>query len=206
MFGLLIALSGTYRGLQVRDSSRELGRLTTVAVVQSIFLVIFAERDVRDRVLAAGHLMTHANHSSKSAGSVNRFGAQIVHDGLDMTVEQRRGVRHRRRLGLGQVRAAAVHPRACSGRRPAKCCCMGRDLTQLSIAELKQVKAGYGVTFQQGALFSSLTVLQNVQLPMLEHLRSVAARARGAGAAQGAAGRTCRTRRRANIPRSCRAA
>jgi phospholipid/cholesterol/gamma-HCH transport system permease protein len=41
-FGLLIALSGTYRGLQVRDSSRELGRLTTVAVVQSIFLVILA--------------------------------------------------------------------------------------------------------------------------------------------------------------------
>ena len=39
---LLIALSGTYRGLQVRDSSRELGRLTTLAVVQSIFLVIFA--------------------------------------------------------------------------------------------------------------------------------------------------------------------
>jgi phospholipid/cholesterol/gamma-HCH transport system permease protein len=42
VFGLLIALSGTYRGLQVRDSSRELGRLTTLAVVQSIFLVIFA--------------------------------------------------------------------------------------------------------------------------------------------------------------------
>jgi phospholipid/cholesterol/gamma-HCH transport system permease protein len=41
-FALLIALSGTYRGLQVRHSSRELGRLTTVAVVQSIFLVIFA--------------------------------------------------------------------------------------------------------------------------------------------------------------------
>jgi len=29
--------------MQVRDSSRELGRLTTVAVVQSIFLVIFAD-------------------------------------------------------------------------------------------------------------------------------------------------------------------
>src|ERR1041384_5867043 len=34
VFGLLIALSGTYRGLQGGDSSRELGRLTTVAVVQ----------------------------------------------------------------------------------------------------------------------------------------------------------------------------
>ena len=43
VFGLLIGLTGTLRGLQVRDSSRELGRLTTVAVVQSIFVVIFAD-------------------------------------------------------------------------------------------------------------------------------------------------------------------
>jgi phospholipid/cholesterol/gamma-HCH transport system permease protein len=43
VFGALIALTGTMRGLQVRESSRELGRLTTVAVVQSIFLVIFAD-------------------------------------------------------------------------------------------------------------------------------------------------------------------
>ena len=43
VFAMLIALVGTYRGLQVRDSSRELRRLTTVAVVQSIFLVIFAD-------------------------------------------------------------------------------------------------------------------------------------------------------------------
>jgi phospholipid/cholesterol/gamma-HCH transport system permease protein len=43
VFGAIIALTGTLRGLQVQDSSRELGRLTTVAVVQSIFLVIFAD-------------------------------------------------------------------------------------------------------------------------------------------------------------------
>lgn len=42
-FALLIAMAGTYRGLQVRGSSRELGRLTTVAVVQAIFLVILAD-------------------------------------------------------------------------------------------------------------------------------------------------------------------
>jgi phospholipid/cholesterol/gamma-HCH transport system permease protein len=41
-FAFLIAMTGAYRGMQVRDSSRELGRLTTVAVVQAIFLVIFA--------------------------------------------------------------------------------------------------------------------------------------------------------------------
>jgi phospholipid/cholesterol/gamma-HCH transport system permease protein len=43
VFAFLIALIGTYRGLQVRNTSRELGRLTTVAVVESIFLVLLAD-------------------------------------------------------------------------------------------------------------------------------------------------------------------
>jgi phospholipid/cholesterol/gamma-HCH transport system permease protein len=43
VFALLIAMAGAYRGMQVRGSSRELGRLTTVAVVQAIFLVILAD-------------------------------------------------------------------------------------------------------------------------------------------------------------------
>ena len=43
VFAMLIALAGTYRGLQVHGSSRELGRLTTVAVVQAIFLVLLAD-------------------------------------------------------------------------------------------------------------------------------------------------------------------
>lgn len=43
VFAVLIALAGTHRGMQVHGSSRELGRLTTVAVVQAIFLVILAD-------------------------------------------------------------------------------------------------------------------------------------------------------------------
>jgi len=43
VFAALIGIVGTYRGMQVRDSARELGRLTTVAVVQSIFMVILAD-------------------------------------------------------------------------------------------------------------------------------------------------------------------
>ena len=43
VFAILIAMVGTLRGMQVRTSSRELGRLTTAAVVQSIFLVILAD-------------------------------------------------------------------------------------------------------------------------------------------------------------------
>jgi phospholipid/cholesterol/gamma-HCH transport system ATP-binding protein len=48
---------------------------------------------------------------------------------------------------------------------------LGRELSSMSATELHALKASYGVTFQEGALFSSLNVLQNVQLPMLEHLR-----------------------------------
>jgi len=103
-------------------------------------------------------------------GLVNQFGSQVVHDHLDMTVEQGevfgivggsgsgKSVLLRSILGLQRPRAGRVTM-------------MGRDLTQMSTAELKSIKATYGVTFQQGALFSSLTVLQNVQLPMLEHLQ-----------------------------------
>ena len=102
-------------------------------------------------------------------GLRNRFGAQIVHDGLDMTVESGevfgivggsgsgKSVLLRTILGLQRPQSGEVR-------------LMGRDLTHMSQDDLKKVKAGYGVTFQQGALFSALTVLQNVQLPMLEHL------------------------------------
>ncbi len=43
VFAGLIAIAGVYCGLQVRGSSRELGRLTTNAVVQAIFYVILAD-------------------------------------------------------------------------------------------------------------------------------------------------------------------
>ncbi|MCC7462349.1 MAG: ABC transporter permease [Gammaproteobacteria bacterium] len=43
VFAVLIGVSGTWCGLRVRGSSRDLGRLTTLAVVESIFFVIFAD-------------------------------------------------------------------------------------------------------------------------------------------------------------------
>jgi phospholipid/cholesterol/gamma-HCH transport system permease protein len=43
VFAVIIALIGTYRGMQATGSSESVGRLTTQAVVQSIFLVIAAD-------------------------------------------------------------------------------------------------------------------------------------------------------------------
>jgi len=103
------------------------------------------------------------------SGLVNRFGSQVVHDGLDMTVEAAeifgivggsgagKSVLLRSILGLQRPVAGTVRLN-------------GADVTRMTSQELRAVKAGYGVTFQEGALFSALTVQQNVQLPMLEYL------------------------------------
>jgi phospholipid/cholesterol/gamma-HCH transport system ATP-binding protein len=47
----------------------------------------------------------------------------------------------------------------------------GQDLDELNMEERRLLERRWGVLFQQGALFSSLSVLQNIQLPMREHLR-----------------------------------
>jgi phospholipid/cholesterol/gamma-HCH transport system ATP-binding protein len=46
----------------------------------------------------------------------------------------------------------------------------GTDLAALGARELRSIERRWGVLFQQGALFSSLTALQNVQFPMREYL------------------------------------
>ncbi|HEY7965129.1 MAG TPA: ATP-binding cassette domain-containing protein [Steroidobacteraceae bacterium] len=102
-------------------------------------------------------------------GLVNRFGEQVVHDGLDMEVQpdevfgivggsgSGKSVLLRTILGLQRPQAGTVR-------------IDGSDITRLSEAQLRPIKARYGVAFQQGALYSALTLLQNVQLPMIEHL------------------------------------
>ena len=46
----------------------------------------------------------------------------------------------------------------------------GRDLDQVDEEEMEAIERHWGVLFQGGALFSSLTVRQNVQFPMRENL------------------------------------
>lgn len=47
----------------------------------------------------------------------------------------------------------------------------GRDLTAMAPDARSEIERRWGVLFQQGALFSSLTVRQNIQVPMREHLK-----------------------------------
>ena len=48
---------------------------------------------------------------------------------------------------------------------------LGSDITSLSAMDMYELRKNMGVAFQGGALLSSLTVGENVQLPLLEHTR-----------------------------------
>jgi len=48
---------------------------------------------------------------------------------------------------------------------------LGKDITRLSAAEMHQLRRTMGVAFQGGALFGSMTVGENVCLPLREHTK-----------------------------------
>jgi phospholipid/cholesterol/gamma-HCH transport system ATP-binding protein len=100
---------------------------------------------------------------------VNRFGEQLVHDGVGFDVMpgeifgivggsgSGKSVLLRTMLGLRRPDAGTV-------------LIEGREITAMADRELREVKRHYGVTFQHGALFTSLTVAENVTLPVAEAL------------------------------------
>lgn len=115
------------------------------------------------------------NHNGADAPPVIRvrglrtqFGAQVVHDGLDLDV--RRG----EILGVvgGSGSGKSVLMRAIIGlRRPdaGSVEVLGVDPHSDDVDDQLHVERNTGVLFQDGALFSSLTVGENVQVPLKEH-------------------------------------
>ncbi len=102
-------------------------------------------------------------------GLANGFADQIVHESLDLDV--RRGeilgvvggsgtgksVLMRAIIGLQMPRAGSVE-------------IFGEDTLALDAAAAKDLRRRWGVLFQEGALFSSLTVAENIEVPMREFL------------------------------------
>ncbi len=101
-------------------------------------------------------------------GLVNRFGEQVVHENLDLDV--RRG----EILGVvgGSGTGKSVLMRSILGlRRPdaGEIEVLGVDALSEDPHDRHHIERRTGVLFQDGALFSSLTVGENVQVPLKEH-------------------------------------
>ena len=97
------------------------------------------------------------------------FGEHLVMHGLDLDLWRGEVLGFVSASGAGK----SVLTRTILGLQPKRAGVIevdGRDLDQLPLAERRRVDRGWGVLFQQGALFSSLTVRQNIEAPMREHL------------------------------------
>lgn len=116
----------------------------------------------------------NADHVIEVRDLVNRFGTQTVHDGLQLDV--RRG----EILGVigGSGTGKSVLLRTIAGLRAptaGSARLLGVDLARCSDAERRAVGSRIGLLFQEGALFSSLTVAENVAVPLKERHRLPAA-------------------------------
>jgi phospholipid/cholesterol/gamma-HCH transport system ATP-binding protein len=101
-------------------------------------------------------------------GLRNRFGEQIVHNGLDLDVRAGeiigvvggsgtgKSVLMRSILGLQHVEAGEIE-------------LLGRRTDGLDDDEWQNLQKQFGVLFQNGALFSSLNVTENIQVPLREY-------------------------------------
>lgn len=101
-------------------------------------------------------------------GLANRFGDAVIHENLDLDV------RHGEILGVvgGSGSGKSVLMRSIIGLKPADAGTvrvLGRQVDGLS-ANDKELTRRWGVMFQGGALFSGLTVAENVQVPLREYV------------------------------------
>lgn len=99
---------------------------------------------------------------------VSRFGERVIHQDLDLTITEGEIVGVVGGSGSGK----SVLLNTILGLKPideGTIKIFGVDLSVASRAERSSVDRRWGVLFQRGALFSNLTVGENVEAPMLQH-------------------------------------
>jgi phospholipid/cholesterol/gamma-HCH transport system ATP-binding protein len=101
---------------------------------------------------------------------VSRFGERVIHQGLDLTITEGEIVGVVGGSGSGK----SVLLNTILGLKPideGTIKIFGVDLSVADRAARSSVDRRWGVLFQRGALFSNLTVGENVEAPMLQHSR-----------------------------------
>jgi phospholipid/cholesterol/gamma-HCH transport system ATP-binding protein len=106
-------------------------------------------------------------------GLRTQFGAQVIHDGLDFAVQpgEVMGVVGGSGSGKSVLLRTII---GLIGPAAGRIVVLGQDMATLKPTQRRAMQQRWGVLFQDGALFSSLTVRQNIEVPLREHTRLTA--------------------------------
>ncbi|HUI35298.1 MAG TPA: ABC transporter ATP-binding protein [Stellaceae bacterium] len=101
---------------------------------------------------------------------VNAFGAQVIHDHVNLDVRRGEVIGVVGGSGTGKsvmLRTVVGLNKPVSGGIEV----LGQDVLRMTSDQRHELETRWGVLFQDGALFSSLTVAQNIEVPLREDLR-----------------------------------
>ncbi len=101
---------------------------------------------------------------------VTAFGNRIIHDGLNFTIKKGEIYGLLGPSGCGKttlLREMVMLQKIRSG----KIKILGKDVANIRRKDAQNLRRQWGVLFQFGALFSSLTLAENIALPLVEYTR-----------------------------------
>jgi len=198
---------GCFEGLRVEGNAGSVGRQTTRSVVESIFLVIVFRRRLFHPVFVAADLAMVMRRITQARGPhYGRGGDQDSRAGecagrkfdprqSRSRRETRRSVGSRWRFGWPENPSCCAPSSDSTGRTEGMIRIFGEDIGELHGQPLRALQMRWGVLFQEGALFSSQTVAENIQVPLREYTHNVAeadGRDRGDQARHGRLAGRCR--------------
>ena len=106
----------------------------------------------------------------KAQNIVTRFGKKIVHDGVSLEVKENEIYAILGESGSGKTTLLKEMTNLLQP-TSGKILLFGKDINSLSSKELAQIKREWGVLFQFGALFTSLSVANNIALLLKEYTK-----------------------------------
>ena len=104
----------------------------------------------------------------KLRGIVNRFGDNVLHDHIDLDVYRGEIIGIVGGSGAGKsvlLRSVVGLARPAEGQVEV----FGENVLELDEKGMRGIQSRWGVLFQEGALFSSQTVAENIQVPLNEY-------------------------------------
>ena len=104
----------------------------------------------------------------KAKGIITRFGDKVIHDGVDISIEQNEIYAILGESGSGKsllMKELIMLLEPSEGEVEI----LGHRLNNISYVEAQKLRGDWGVLFQFGALFSSMTIAENIEVQLKEY-------------------------------------